>query len=74
MPISPYFKSVRDKVGNDLLVVPSVSICHIDEQGRMLLMMSADTRRWNCPEAPWNPTNIQRRVLSVKCGRKQAST
>ena len=49
MPISPFFKSLRDKVGNDLIVLPSVSICHIDEQNRLLLMHFADTDRWGLP-------------------------
>jgi hypothetical protein len=45
MPISPYFKSIRDKVGNTLMVVPSVSICHIADQNRVLLVPSADGSR-----------------------------
>jgi 8-oxo-dGTP pyrophosphatase MutT (NUDIX family) len=55
MPISPYFKSIRDKVGNDLLVVPSVSVCHIDAHKRMLLMQSADTGKWVLPGGAVEP-------------------
>jgi ADP-ribose pyrophosphatase YjhB (NUDIX family) len=49
MPMSPYYQTLRDKLGNDLLVLPSVSVCHIDHQDRLLLMHFKDTDKWGLP-------------------------
>lgn len=49
MSISPYFSSLRKKLGNDLLVLPSVSLCHIVERDRILLMHFRDTDKWGLP-------------------------
>jgi len=46
MPISPYVAKLREVVGNDLLLLPSVSILPRDEKGRVLLVTHADAGLW----------------------------
>lgn len=46
MPISPYIKSIRDDLGQRLLLLPGVSAVVFDEQGRVLLAERADNGRW----------------------------
>ncbi|MBS11909.1 MAG: NUDIX hydrolase [Gemmatimonadetes bacterium] len=49
MPMSDYFRNLRAMLGPDLLVLPSVSIAHIDDQDRLLLMHFRDTGKWGLP-------------------------
>src|SRR5947209_18646239 len=42
MGISPYVKRLRDKVGNDLLLLPAVSAIIFDDQGRVLMQRARD--------------------------------
>jgi hypothetical protein len=37
MGISPYIATVRQSIGNDLLLLPCVAVLPRDEQGRVLL-------------------------------------
>jgi 8-oxo-dGTP pyrophosphatase MutT (NUDIX family) len=46
MAISPYVARLREKVGHDLLVLPSVAVLPRDEIGRILLVQIADTGQW----------------------------
>lgn len=46
MPISPYLQGIREKVGNDLLLVPSVAVLPRDREGRVLLVREADFGGW----------------------------
>ena len=46
MPISPYIKSLREKVGSDLLLLPAVTAVILDDQNRALLHRSSDDGRW----------------------------
>ena len=46
MAISPFVKRLRALVGNDLLLLPSVSVLPRDEQGRVLLVRILDTDNW----------------------------
>jgi 8-oxo-dGTP pyrophosphatase MutT (NUDIX family) len=55
MPISPYLRSLRAKVGHDLLVLPSVTIIVWDEQRRILLIRHADTQLWVAPGGSIEP-------------------
>ena len=38
MPMSPYVKCLRAKVGNDLLHLPSVTVMLFDDDGRLLML------------------------------------
>ena len=46
MPISPYIQRLREKVGNDLLLLPAVTAIILDDDNRALLHRSADDDRW----------------------------
>lgn len=42
MPVAPHIARLREKVGHDLLLLPSVAVLPIDEQGRVLLVRQTD--------------------------------
>jgi 8-oxo-dGTP pyrophosphatase MutT (NUDIX family) len=46
MGISPYLRRLRDAVGHDLLLVPSVTVLARDDQGRILLVRQRDSGDW----------------------------
>jgi 8-oxo-dGTP pyrophosphatase MutT (NUDIX family) len=46
MPISPYIKSLRDVVGQRLLLLPGVTAVVFDDAGRLLLGQRSDNGRW----------------------------
>ena len=46
MAISPYLKGLRDRVGRDLLLIPSVAVMAFDGEGRLLLVRATDTGEW----------------------------
>ncbi len=46
MPPSSYVRTVRAKIGNDLLMLPSVSVMLFDEQRRLLLAQNAESELW----------------------------
>jgi|SRR5579884_197019 len=49
MPLSGYLKALREKVGHDLLALPSVAIAILDESGCVLCGLHADKRVWVLP-------------------------
>lgn len=46
MPISPYLKSLRERVGNDLLLLPAVSAVIRNDVGEVLLARSHGDDEW----------------------------
>jgi 8-oxo-dGTP pyrophosphatase MutT (NUDIX family) len=46
MAISPYVARLREKVGHELLVLPSVAVLPRDDAGQILLVQLADTSQW----------------------------
>jgi len=46
MAIAPYLRRLRDVVGHDLLLLPSVAVLVWDDDGRLLLVRNADTGEW----------------------------
>jgi 8-oxo-dGTP pyrophosphatase MutT (NUDIX family) len=44
--ISPYIKAMRERIGNELLLVPTVAVLVRDDADRLLLVRSVDTGRW----------------------------
>jgi 8-oxo-dGTP pyrophosphatase MutT (NUDIX family) len=44
--ISPYLKRLRERVGRDLVQLPSVAVMTFDDRGRLLLVRSRDTGEW----------------------------
>jgi hypothetical protein len=49
MPISPYLKTVREKVGHHLLAMTAVSISIFDAERRLLLGRDTEMAFWTCP-------------------------
>ena len=49
MPMSGYLKQLRDKVGHDLLVLPSAAVVLHDDEMRLLLCLHADKGIWVTP-------------------------
>jgi 8-oxo-dGTP pyrophosphatase MutT (NUDIX family)/ubiquinone/menaquinone biosynthesis C-methylase UbiE len=46
VPISPHIRRLRERVGNELLLLPSVAVLPRDERGRILLVRVIDTGTW----------------------------
>jgi len=55
MPISDYLRRLRDKIGPDLLVVPSVTGVVFDDAGRLLMVLHADRGIWVLPGGAIDP-------------------
>lgn len=55
MSISSYIKSLRQHIGNELLILPSVTAIVFDEDNRILLARHADTKRWVAPGGSIEP-------------------
>ena len=55
MPISPYVLKIREKIGNDLLLMPSVSVVVRDDEGRILLARHAHQNVWAFPGGAIDP-------------------
>ena len=49
MPLSGHLKQLRDKVGHDLLVLPSAAVAIRDGAGRVLMGLHADRQIWVLP-------------------------
>ena len=49
MPISPYIRALRERVGDMRLLLASVSATVRDEQGRLLLVRQRDGGAWSTP-------------------------
>jgi 8-oxo-dGTP pyrophosphatase MutT (NUDIX family) len=49
MPMSPYVRGLRAKIGNDLLEVPCVSIIVFDASDRVLLVRHVEGDVWTTP-------------------------
>jgi 8-oxo-dGTP pyrophosphatase MutT (NUDIX family) len=49
MPLSGYLKQLRDKVGHDLLLLPSAAVAILDGAGRVLMGLHADKQIWVVP-------------------------
>jgi ADP-ribose pyrophosphatase YjhB (NUDIX family) len=52
MALSPYVARLREKVGNDLLLLPSVAVLPWDTEGRLLLVRTAGHGRWQTLGGP----------------------
>jgi 8-oxo-dGTP pyrophosphatase MutT (NUDIX family) len=46
MAISPYIRHLREKVGNELLLLPAVGAIIVDDQNRVLLHRASDDGKW----------------------------
>ena len=46
MAISPYVSAIRQRIGTDLLLLPTVAVLPRDARGRVLLVRQNDSGRW----------------------------
>jgi ADP-ribose pyrophosphatase YjhB (NUDIX family) len=46
MALSEYVRRLRARIGNELLLMPSVSVLVLDDHGRLLLVRHADSGLW----------------------------
>jgi len=49
MPLTGYLRELRNKVGHDLLILPSAAVAILDEQGRLLMGLHSDRQIWVVP-------------------------
>ena len=49
MPMSGYLHAIRQKVGHDLLILPSAAVAVLDERSRLLLCLHRDKQIWVAP-------------------------
>jgi 8-oxo-dGTP pyrophosphatase MutT (NUDIX family) len=49
MPMSPYVRSLRARIGNDVLEIPSVSVILFDSRQRVLLVRHVEGNVWTTP-------------------------
>lgn len=55
MPISPYLKSIRERVGHEMLLVPSVAAVIPNERGEILVIKRSDDGTWSLPAGSIDP-------------------
>ena len=46
MPVSPYLARLRERIGHDLVLAPSVAVLVRDEEGRVLMVLNRETGLW----------------------------
>ena len=49
MPLSPYIRALRQKIGTARLLLPSVTALLFDESGSLLLVRQRDSELWSTP-------------------------
>lgn len=55
MPMSDYIRSLRARIGNQLLEVPTVTIAVFDDAGRVLMVRTIEDGRWCTPGGMMEP-------------------
>ena len=55
MPISPYIKNIRARIGHDLLLLPGVTAVVINRHDEVLLQLRRDARTWAPPSGGVEP-------------------
>lgn len=58
MPIPDFIKSLRAKIGTELLQVPVVSTFAYDDQGRLLLVQDISSGLWSAPSGIVDPHEL----------------
>ncbi|MEK3794231.1 NUDIX domain-containing protein [Paenibacillus sp. FSL R7-0204] len=63
MSMSEYYRELRGKAGNGLLMMPSVAAVVRDEQDRILLIRKKDETLWGLPAGAVEPGETPSRAL-----------
>lgn len=58
MPMSPYMASIRSKIGNQMLEIPSVSVLTFDPEDRVLLVLHSEYDQWTTPGGAVEPEEV----------------
>ncbi len=58
MPIPDFIKSLRSKIGTELLQVPTAMVLAYDDHGRLLLIQDMDSGRWSAPSGIIDPHEL----------------
>jgi 8-oxo-dGTP pyrophosphatase MutT (NUDIX family) len=62
--MSDYIRAIREKIGNDLLLLPSVAAIIRDGAGRILLQQKASGEGWSLPAGGIEPGEIPEEAVS----------
>jgi 8-oxo-dGTP pyrophosphatase MutT (NUDIX family) len=63
MPISEYMRSLREHIGQRLVLTPGVTAIVRDEEGRVLLQRRAEDGRWGLPGGAIEPGEAPAQAL-----------
>lgn len=70
--MSDYIRGLRERIGSDLLLLPSVSVLPTDDRGRLLLVRQADPGGWGTIggtiEVDESPAEAARREAKEEAG------
>lgn len=58
MPIPDFIKSLRSKIGTELLQVPTAMVFAYDDKGRLLLVQDKSSGRWGAPSGIIDPHEL----------------
>jgi len=58
MPIPDFIKSLRSKIGTELLQVPTAMVFAYDDRGQLLLIQDKDSGRWSAPSGIIDPHEL----------------
>ena len=72
MAISPHVRRLRELVGHELLVLPSVAALPRDEAGRILLVRITDTHQWATIGGAVEPDESPERAAMREARRRPA--
>jgi 8-oxo-dGTP diphosphatase len=70
MPPSPYILRLRDKVGHQRLLLPSVSVHIFDDANRLLLVRLRDDDQWSTPGGAIEPDEFPSDAAAREPGKK----
>jgi 8-oxo-dGTP pyrophosphatase MutT (NUDIX family) len=66
MPMSDYVRGLREKIGTDFLLVPSVAALVRDDAGRVLLVQHVEGR-WQLPGGAVDPGESPQEAAAREC-------
>jgi 8-oxo-dGTP pyrophosphatase MutT (NUDIX family) len=55
MPLSDHYRSIRARIGHDLLLIPAVAAIIRDAEGRILVLQQKHDRTWSLPAGAVEP-------------------
>lgn len=58
MPMSDYVRGLRDRIGNDVLEIPTVSVIVFDDRDRVLLVRHVEGNVWTTPGGMIEPYEL----------------